>query len=39
MLENGGDSVIFPRFALPQDIEGTAGLLASDESSYCTGGL
>jgi NAD(P)-dependent dehydrogenase (short-subunit alcohol dehydrogenase family) len=33
------DAVPVGRLGTPQDIEGIALFLASDESSYCTGGL
>jgi NAD(P)-dependent dehydrogenase (short-subunit alcohol dehydrogenase family) len=33
------DAVPLGRLGVPQDIEGIAVFLASDESSYCTGGL
>jgi len=33
------EAVPMGRLGLPQDIEGIALFLASDESSFCTGGL
>ena len=33
------EAVPVGRLGVPQDIEGIAVFLASDESSYCTGGL
>jgi NAD(P)-dependent dehydrogenase (short-subunit alcohol dehydrogenase family) len=33
------DAVPLGRLGTPQDIEGIAVFLASDESAYCTGGL
>jgi len=37
--EKYSDAVPVGRLGTPDDIEGIALFLASDESSYCTGGL